>query len=51
LPETGVGLLTVLTAGEGGHSTGVRVVLPIVRCLPGTSISPTAEDLDDSLWD
>ena len=28
----------------------VRVTLPLVHCAPGTVISPTAEDLGDSLW-
>jgi hypothetical protein len=51
LPETGVGLLIVQSPGIGGHSPRVRVALPLVRCLPGTRVSPTAEDLDDSLWD
>ena len=51
LPETGIGLLTVLSPGNDGPSSRVRVSLPLVRCLPGTLVSPTAEDLDDSLWD
>ena len=51
LPEIGVGLLTVLSPVDGIQSPKGRVSLPLVRCLPGTLVSPTAEDLDDSLWD
>ncbi len=51
LPETGTGLLTVLAAAEGNDLPRHRVRLPIVRCTPGTTVNPTAEDLDDSLWD
>jgi hypothetical protein len=50
LPERGTGLLTV-TQPQEGSSEPRRVVLPLVRCVPGTIINPTPEDLDDSLWD
>jgi hypothetical protein len=51
LPDTGTGLLTVLPSSEGSVPLRTRVSLPLVRCVPGTFVSPTAEDLDDSLWD
>lgn len=51
LPETGTGLLTILPQAEGGAPPRSRVSLPIVRCMPGTIVDPTAEELDDSLWD
>ena len=51
LPERGTGLLTILTPAEGGAPPRSRVTLPIVRCAPGTILNPTAEELDDSLWD
>lgn len=51
LPETGTGLLTVSAPAQGGAATRRRVSLPLVRCRPGTVLAPTAEDLDDSLWD
>jgi len=51
LPETGIGLLTVLPPGEETGSPRARVRMPIVRCVPGTILNPTAEDLDASLWD
>lgn len=50
LPETGTGLLTILTPAEGSAPSRTRVSLPIVRCVPGTILDPTAEELDDSLW-
>ncbi len=49
LPETGTGLLTILAPAEEGVSRPSRVSLPIVRCVPGTIVNPTAEELDDSL--
>ena len=51
LPETGVGLLTVLSSSDGGHSPRVHVALPLIRCQPGTRVSPTARRsyFDDSL--
>jgi hypothetical protein len=49
LPETGTGLLTILPPAESGHLPRKRVTLPLVRCVPGTLINPTAEELDDSL--
>jgi hypothetical protein len=50
LPETGTGLLTVVAPAEGAPPLRSRVRLPIVRCVPGTILEPTAEDLDESLW-
>jgi hypothetical protein len=51
LPETGTGLLTILAKAEDSALPRSRVRLPIVRCVPGTILNPTAEELDDSLWD
>lgn len=51
LPETGVGLLTILPSAEGNPPPRSRVGLPLVHCAPGTRLNPTAEELDDSLWD
>ena len=51
LPETGTGLLTIEARAEGDAPPRRRVSLPIVRCVPGTILEPTAEELDDSLWD
>ena len=51
LPETGLGLMTILPPDEHGVPRGSRVSLPLVRCVPGTLLNPTAEELDDSLWD
>ena len=51
LPETGIGLLTILSLGEGSVPPRSRVSLPLVRCAPGTLLNPTAEELDNSLWD
>ncbi len=51
LPETGTGMLTILPPAEGIGLPRGRVTLPIVRCVPGTVLNPTAEELDDSLWD
>ena len=51
LPETGTGLLTILSPAEGSGCPRGRVTLPIVRCAPGTVLNPTPEELDDSLWD
>ncbi len=51
LPETGSGLLTILSADETKAPPRSRVNLPIVRCVPGTVLDPTAEELDESLWD
>jgi hypothetical protein len=50
LPERGTGLMTVLPPAEGERPPE-RVVLPLVRCVPGTIINPAPGDLDDSLWD
>jgi hypothetical protein len=50
LPETGTGLLTIVTPAKGSTVSPRRVSLPIVRCAPGTILDPTAEELDDSLW-
>ncbi len=50
LPETGTGLLTVLSAGESVLPPQRRVSLPLVRCAPGTQLNPTVEELDDSVW-
>ncbi|MGA2064172.1 MAG: hypothetical protein ABSG86_04355 [Thermoguttaceae bacterium] len=51
LPETGTGLLTIVPSGEGSVPPRSRVGLPLVRCVRGTLLNPTAEELDDSLWD
>jgi hypothetical protein len=51
LPETGSGLLTILPPAESDALPRSRVNLPLVRCAPGTLLNPTAEELDDSLWD
>ena len=51
LPETGIGLLTIVPQSEGSVQPRGRVSLPLVRCMPGTLLNPTAEELDDSLWD
>jgi hypothetical protein len=51
LPETGVGLMTILPAPDDNRPLRNRVTLPLVRCEPGTLVNPTAEDLDDGLWD
>jgi hypothetical protein len=51
LPDTGIGILTVLPAGERSAPPRSRVSLPLVRCMGGTILNPTAEELDDSLWD
>ncbi len=50
LPERGKGLLTVVQS-EPVPSARTRVVLPLIHCAPGTIVNPTAEELDDSLWD
>ncbi len=50
LPETGLGLLTILPPNEGKVPPRGRVSLPLVRCVRGTLLNPTAEELDDSLW-
>jgi hypothetical protein len=51
LPETGIGLLTILPPGDSSVPPRSRVRLPLVRCVRGTRLNPTAEELDDSLWD
>lgn len=51
LPETGTGLLTILTPVEEAVPPRTRTSLPIIRCAPGTVVNPTAEELDESLWD
>ncbi len=51
LPETGTGLMTILPPQEGNVATQSRVSLPLIRCVRGTLVNPTAEELDDSLWD
>lgn len=51
LPETGAGLLTILRLGESPCARGSPVHLPLVRCVPGTIVNPTAEELDASLWE
>jgi hypothetical protein len=51
LPETGIGLLTILPPTEGDSPPRNRVSLPLVHCVPGTLLNPTTEELDDSLWD
>jgi hypothetical protein len=51
LPETGIGLLTILPSSEDSVPPRSRVSLPLVRCVPGTLLNPTTEELDDSLWD
>jgi hypothetical protein len=51
LPETGVGLMTILPLIQNDAPLRGRVNLPLVHCAPGTLVNPTAEDLDASLWD
>ena len=51
LPEHGVGLLTILRSGPTATPPRNRVRLPLIRCVPGTIVRPTAEELDASLWD
>jgi hypothetical protein len=51
LPDIGTGLLTVLPPNAGDGLPRICVSLPLVRCVPGTLVSPTAEDLDNILWD
>lgn len=51
LPETGTGLLTILTPAEEVASPRTRISLPVIRCAPGTVVNPTAEELDGSFWD
>ena len=51
LPESGVGLLTILGASGGEVKQKSRVSLPLVHCAGGSLVKPTAEELDDSLWD
>jgi hypothetical protein len=51
LPETGTGLLTILPHAEEAAPPRSRVNLPLIRCTPGTVVNPTAEELDESLWD
>lgn len=50
LPERGVGLLTVVRSEDVVDGKKSRVELPLVHCVPGTLVNPTAEDLDESLW-
>ena len=50
LPERGVGLLTVVRSDEVPRGKKSRVDLPLVHCVPGTIVNPTAEELDESLW-
>jgi hypothetical protein len=51
LPEMGIGLLTIVPPGEGNVPLRSRVRLPLVHCVRGSLLNPTAEELDDSLWD
>ena len=51
LPERGKGLLTVVQSEKVPQSPRTRVTLPLIPGTPGTIINPTAEELDDSLWD
>ena len=51
LPETGIGLMTILPTNVGAVPPQSRVSLPLVRCVQGTLLSPTGGELDDSLWD
>ena len=50
LHDRGVGTLTVLQPEETPRRPQARVTLPLIHCVPGTIISPTDEELDDSLW-
>ena len=50
LPETGSGLLIILSPLPGAASVHSPVTLPLVRCAPGTIVDPTADELDESLW-
>ena len=51
LPESGIGLMTILSPANGEAPPPSRVKLPLVRCAAGTQVNPTAEELDVSLWD
>ncbi|MEK6258902.1 MAG: hypothetical protein AABP62_09835 [Planctomycetota bacterium] len=50
LPERGTGMLTVVRSEGTPPPERIRVTLPLIHCVPGTIIDPTAEELDDSLW-
>ena len=50
LPERGIGLLTVVSSDDVPRVARNRVSLPLVHCVPGTIVNPTAEELDESLW-
>ena len=51
LPQSGKGLLTILS--EKGHGTleAKRIELPLIRGDGSRIINPTPEQLDASLWD
>jgi hypothetical protein len=52
LPQTGTGLLTILTAPQHSEMpVRRRAKWPIIHCKPGTKIDPSPEELDASLWD
>lgn len=48
LPEAGTGLLTILRSERATSPPRERVSLPLIRCVPGTIVNPTAEELDAS---
>lgn len=53
LPETGAGLLTILSTAtvEKGPRARARIELPLIRGDGSRIINPTSEELDASLWD
>jgi hypothetical protein len=51
LPENGVGLMAIVSSSGGVYAPRRRVSLPLVACVPGSVVNPTAKELDDSLWD
>lgn len=50
LPERCTGLLTIMKSEDVSLPGRTRVTLPLIHCAPGTILNPTAEELDDSLW-
>ncbi len=53
LPETGAGLLTILSTSnvEERPRAGTRIELPLIHGDGKRIINPTPEELDASLWD
>jgi len=53
LPESGAGLLTILSAptAQNEPPTRTRIQLPLIRGDGKRIINPSPEELDASLWD